>query len=306
MDNDRAFTGRLSDQTARPYAAVVVLALVGIIGLGLATRDDVNVSPAASPGSRAVGSPVATPSPRISLGPTLPPSSFRGLIALPPVDADPSIPETGELVERYPAAGGGLPYRGTARLYADGRLIWNRYFDGPRGPNSLTTGYLEQRLTPEGIEIVRRETFLERKAPLNLLQWLPPDAWKVRWPIRYVPSGYGICLYAEDARPGGSVEGVTIGPAQLVAMLPSSVSGLLTGRAFVSSTEGTEECISLSLDEARVLDQVLRDGDFEQDAFTNHFMVQYAVDVTGGNRLTISISFEPKFPDGSIGCSACG
>jgi hypothetical protein len=285
MDNDRAFKGRLSDQTAYPFAAIVVLALAGIIGLGLTTSEGVEVAPTASLAFRATASPIATPKPRIPLAPTLQPSLFHGLIGLPPEAAEPSAPETGELVDSYSSAGGGPPYRGAARLYADGRLIWNRYFSGPDGPNSLTTGYLEQRLTPEGVELVKRETSLDRKGPLGLLGWLPLDAWEARWPAPYVPPGYGICLYAQDPRPGQAADGVTTETARLIEMLPPSVSSLLAGRDYVSPTDWDQECVALSLDETRVLDQVLSDGDFDQDAFINHFMVQYAVDVPAADDL---------------------
>jgi hypothetical protein len=311
MDNDRAFKGRLRDQTAYPFAAIVVLALAGIIGLGLATGEGVEVAPAASlasraaASSRATASSLATPKPTIALAPTLQPSLFHGLIGLPPETAEPSAPETGELVESYSSAGGGPPYRGTARLYADGRLIWNRYFSGPGGPNSLTTGYLEQRLTPEGISLVKGERDLLKKVPLVLLESLPLDAWEARWPVPYVPTVYGICLDAQDPRPGQAHDGVTE-PAHLIEMLPASVSSLLAGREYVSPIEWDQDCIALSLEETRALERVLRDGDYDQDAFTNNFMVQYLVDVPGAYGMQISLMFEPRFPDGSIGCSACG
>lgn len=313
MDNDRAFKGRLSDQTAYPFAAIVVLALAGIIGLGLATSEGIQVAPVASSAALATVSSFATPAPRIAtpkprtaLAPTLRPSLFPGLIGLPPEAAQPSAPETGVLIETYPVAGGGLPYRGAARLYADGRLIWNRYFSGPRGPNSLTTGYLEQRLTAEGVELVSSETYLPRKDPLELLDRLPLDAFDARWPIPYVPTGYGICLYAHDSRTGQTPDGMTNEPALLIELLPASVSSLLAGREYVSPIEWEQDCIALSLDETRALERVLRDGDFDQDAFTNKFMVQFVVDVPGANGVQVSLMFEPRFPDGSIGCSACG
>ena len=63
MDDDRAFKGRLSDQTAYPFAAIVVLALVGIIGLGLATGDEVEVAPAPSFASPASASSTERPKP---------------------------------------------------------------------------------------------------------------------------------------------------------------------------------------------------------------------------------------------------
>ena len=306
MDNDRAFKGRLSDQAAHPFAAIVVLALAGIIGVGLATNEGVEVAPASSLAPRATASSFATAKLMIPVAPTLHPSLFHGLIGLPPEAAEPSAPEAGVLVESYPAAGSGLPYRGAARLYADGRLIWNRYFDGPGGPNSLTTGYLEQRLTPEGVELVKGEKDLLRKAPLSLLGWLPLDAWEARRPAPYVPPGYGICLHAQDPRPGRAADGVTIEAAHLIQLLPVSVSSLLAGRESVSPIEWDQECIALSLDETRALEQVVSDGDFDQSAFINHFMVQYAVDVPGAYGMQVSLMFEPRFPDGSIGCSACG
>ena len=44
-------------------------------------------------------------------------------------------------------------------VYADGRMIWARRTAAPRGfPQARTrshSGYLEQRLTPEGVELLR-------------------------------------------------------------------------------------------------------------------------------------------------------
>ncbi len=320
MDNDRAFKRRLRNEGAYPIAAIVALVLICVVGLGLASSDRASVapvpppapvelalteSPNATPASRAAASSFAPP-PRIRLAPTFPPSLFRGLIGLPPEGAEPSVPETGELVESYAAAGDGPPYRGTARLYADGRLIWNQYYSGPGGPNSLTTGYLEQRLTPQGVELVKRETYLGRKAPLGLLEWLPLDAWEARWPVPYVPSGYGICLPVHDPRPGRAADGVTTEAAQLIEMLPGSVSSLLAGRGSVSPMEWDQACVAQTTDEARVLERVLREAGYDQDTFINNFTIQYSVPVPGADGLAISLMFEPRFPDGSIGCSACG
>jgi hypothetical protein len=95
-------------------------------------------------------------------------------------------------------------------------------------------------------------------------------------------------------------------PARLIQMLPASVSSLLAGRESVSPIEWDQECIALWLDETRALEQVLSDGDFDQNEFINGFMVQYSVPVPGASGLEISLMFEPRFPDGSIGCSACG
>ena len=60
-----------------------------------------------------------------------------------------------------------------AWVYADGRIIWSEESSQssrpvPEGANELTSGYLEQRLTPEGVELLRSEVIglLERSAHL--------------------------------------------------------------------------------------------------------------------------------------------
>jgi hypothetical protein len=84
----------------------------------------------------------------------------KGFIGLPPVGATPSAPKSGELVIQYwfdtediePADGG----RGW--VYADGRLITLREkSDLPEAANPWSSGFLEQRLTPEGVELLRSE-----------------------------------------------------------------------------------------------------------------------------------------------------
>ena len=70
-----------------------------------------------------------------------------GLHRAAPEGATPSTPGRGELVVRH--------WWGVARgsyVYADGRLIW--YCDTA---TRRSTGYLEQRLTPEGVELVRSD-----------------------------------------------------------------------------------------------------------------------------------------------------
>jgi hypothetical protein len=87
----------------------------------------------------------------------------RGFIGLPPPGATPSTPESGELEIFYRGNGdpGDKPGDGPgvlAWVYADGRLIsWRTVSDVPEGANPLSTGFLEQRLTPEGVELLRSE-----------------------------------------------------------------------------------------------------------------------------------------------------
>jgi hypothetical protein len=65
----------------------------------------------------------------------------KGFIGLPPVGATASAPESGELVIQYWAN-----IQGRVWVYTDGRLITLR-----------SSGFLEQRLTPEGVELLRSE-----------------------------------------------------------------------------------------------------------------------------------------------------
>jgi hypothetical protein len=85
-------------------------------------------------------------------GPSIAPDpGVVGSIGVPPEGATPSTPERGELVLSYWSQ----PFR--MWVYADGRLIWVRHGVFPYGANNRSTGYLEQRLTPEGAELMRSE-----------------------------------------------------------------------------------------------------------------------------------------------------
>jgi hypothetical protein len=93
---------------------------------------------------------------KVDTGTTVTPSPERvGSIGLPPEGATPSTPERGELVLSFSGPSGGSSSQ--AWVYADGRMIWEREGDLPGGANEVTTGLLEQRLTPEGVEFLRSE-----------------------------------------------------------------------------------------------------------------------------------------------------
>ena len=84
----------------------------------------------------------------------------KGFIGLPPSGAAPSNPDGAELVLSAWGVHGGARTRLWA--YTDGRLIWQREFghskaDLPQSANSRSSGFLEQRLTPEGVELLRAE-----------------------------------------------------------------------------------------------------------------------------------------------------
>ncbi len=102
--------------------------------------------------------PAAT-GPTGSTAPTGPPHPVGiGLLGFPPEGAPPSTPERGELVLGF-AFGhtGGDAGRFGLHVYADGRVIWQRLGDFPGGAHTSSTGLIEQRLTPEGVERVLAE-----------------------------------------------------------------------------------------------------------------------------------------------------
>lgn len=94
-----------------------------------------------------------------------------GFIGLPPIGATPSSPASGKLEIWYWAfwSANGQPFwagaanpnvrtgRTRAWVYADGRLISWGGPDRPGSANPLSTGFIEQRLTPEGVERLRSE-----------------------------------------------------------------------------------------------------------------------------------------------------
>jgi hypothetical protein len=87
----------------------------------------------------------------------------RGFIGVPPEGAMPSTPESGELVLQWMGRSATVDGAPLARVwvYADGRVIWSqnasRSGQIPEGANELSSGYLEQRLTPDGAELLRSE-----------------------------------------------------------------------------------------------------------------------------------------------------
>ena len=82
-----------------------------------------------------------------------------GLIGLPPEDASPSSPAGGELVVGFGFGHtGGDPGVFSLNVYADGRVIWRQvgWSDIP------SIGWVEQHLTPEGMELIRSELLSTR------------------------------------------------------------------------------------------------------------------------------------------------
>ena len=184
----------------------------------------------------------------------------QGFIGLPPVGATPSAPESGELVVQWFGRAAPLSpqHRSdivSAWVYADGRIIWDRrpwHTTGgiPEGANEFTSGYLEQRLTSEGVELVRAALadLVNRSRPL--VEEIPAedDPWWEGYHPRFalfVPkdfgSGWGVVAVPDGDRSArllwssetsGSVfEGTFATPEQLSSL--RRVHALLTDPASV-------------------------------------------------------------------------
>ncbi len=153
----------------------------------------------------------------------------RGFIGLPPKGATPSTPESGELVLRWLGRSETLAGRPLVRVwvYADGRIIWSRFGRIPEGASELTSGYLEQRLTPAGVELLRSEVLGLLEGSRTPLETVPTDD-----PHR----GFGVEVRDGDrlVRPRprpDQFEDTNATPEQLAAL--QKIDALLTNTAAV-------------------------------------------------------------------------
>ena len=286
--------------TFTKYAiAAVALVVIAIVDINLLQRVGGDRSGGPSTSRPASPSPAASP---------INPSDLVGLVGLPPLGATPTSSETSGLVDSYPVLGGGPPFRGMVRLFADGRMIWYMFFGSQNGN---TTGYIEQRLTPEGVVLVRGQHNLLQKDPLHLDSWLPASAWADKQMRPYVPTTFAACLLQFDPfgpiaervypQPGPPVE-----RSKILALLPTAAADLLRDKEAVPPVDDAADCLGLTVEEARLLDGALRAGGLEQDAKQNKYVLQYHRDAPGPGTTRITVNFEPRFPDGSVGCSPCG
>jgi hypothetical protein len=149
-----------------------------------------------------------------STGPTGAPDDPKGvgLVGVAPEGATPSSPEHGELVLSFMFGHtAGDPGRFSVFVYADGRLIWQRLGDRSVGAdeyaNEYSTGFVEQRLTPEGVELVKAEVIstglVGHDLHLSAVYGLKFGQLKVRIGDRLVGVTWGDCCdpsSADEAR----------------------------------------------------------------------------------------------------------
>ncbi len=92
-------------------------------------------------------------------------------------------------------------------LFADGRLIWTRDTVPDQGHCcGGISGWIEQRLTPEGVELLRSGAVELGGQHENPGEQLPVSAWEDPTLRPYVASRYGVCAESLDLLPAPAAD----------------------------------------------------------------------------------------------------
>jgi hypothetical protein len=208
-----------------------------------------------------------------------------GSVWLPPKGVEPSTPVEGELILED---GGIHPWTGL-QVYADGRVIWLTQF---------TDGWLERRLTPAGVELVRTGALeaqvLRGPAAESDSVWEDPQA------KPYVPSRYLVCLSEETMRLlPQRTQDLLRGYTDEQAVVHGEVDYLAGGRGVA--------CPTVTIEEARALDKIflevgLERIEGEEDAGDLSYGVRPDTGGSGTGLFDYDhlIQFIPLLPDGSF------
>jgi hypothetical protein len=275
--------------TAGVVGIAVFVAAVWIVTSGLSLdRSETSVVPGGDVTRPAVTGPAET-GPALSgpvIGPTGDPYSV-GFKGLPPRGATPSKPVRGELV----LSDSGIHPWFAVNVYADGRLIWARDAAevGDFAPTPMPEGgpvaseWIEQRLTPKGVELLRSGAVPLGGQLENPGEQLPLSAWEDPKLRPYVPSRY--CLYAYHD------------PSQPADLLPSWAKDILRRS---NRIEGFwSPCRDVTLDDARALGEAMRDAGFD---YVGGFggTGSAGAQLFSGEKLGVgSFEFVPLLPDGA-------
>jgi hypothetical protein len=257
--------------------AVFVAAVWVVTSVGSLDRSETSVVPGGD-----VTGPAAETGPTVTgpvIGKTGDPSSV-GFGGLPPEGATQSEPQHGELV----MTDGGSPPWYSVNLYADGRLIWAR--DARPGNPAGVSVWIEQRLTPEGVELLRSGAVPLGGQFHNPAQGLPASAWEDPKLRPYVPSRYAICPWHFW---GNASRAMSLLPARAQDLLRGTERNFTTG----PPVDESFECFDVTIEDARALAGILRDAGFRGPE-TDGFIVQYVDD----QDIEGVIDFDAIFPDG--------
>ncbi|HEY5879316.1 MAG TPA: hypothetical protein VIU11_10410 [Nakamurella sp.] len=239
-----------------------------------------------------------------------------GFIGLPPEGATPSSPATGELVLS-------VFTRTSVRVwvYADGRMITWRETPSTMGSASeaaasgSASGFLEQHLTPEGIDLLRSylvdnaealepydpstgdtplvrvgDEILSASVPECGFEqgcqrigfpetWLPASAWADQRFRAYVPTEIQVCYFGWQESPE-NLHGPPSDPAptpveRVRDVLPADVAGLLWPVTRPDGGSAQRECAVVSNDDARAVNRSLQAAGFRRDTVTAPYLVLY-------------------------------
>jgi hypothetical protein len=173
---------------------------------------------------------------------------------LPPKGAEPSTPTKGKVVLKTV---GTHPWH-SIQVYEDGRVIWSQQigFTGSYRTAS-TTGWLERRLTPEGVDLVRSGAI--RLEDLDPPSHVPASVWEGE-AQPYVPSRYVVCA-------AWSQETMRLLPQRTQDLLLGHMDKLAvyhTGEAVFSRLGRGVACPEMTIEEARALDRVFLEVGFER------------------------------------------
>jgi hypothetical protein len=207
-------------------------------------------------------------------GPTVSPgnrSDDNGYYRIPPAGTAVSTPVEGELIE---ATAGGLNPGVHVRVYADGRVL-----------SAGGAHFVERRLSPEGVELVRSGMVQPEDlvGPRNLV---PESAWEDREGKPYVPARYGACFWGVEIPPDVEAR---------LDLLPASAQALLRGSDPVAENP---RCLEVTPEAARSLEEILSEARPSAGGLVPR---EYEVGVWSlreGNGVFISL--RPLFPDGRI------
>jgi hypothetical protein len=214
----------------------VFVAAVGIVTtFGSSDRTQPGASGGAGTGPTATGPMVTGP----VIANTRDPSSV-GFDGLPPEGATPSKPLRGELVMKEGTSNALAPWY-WVNVYADGRLIWS----DPTAPR-----WIEQRLTPEGVELLRSGAVPLGGQFDNPAQGLPSSAWEDRRLRPFVPWRYHACLTGDP-------------PSLAPDFLPAEAKDVLRRTPWTDATAWSQPCREVTVEDTRVLVEILSDAGFE-------------------------------------------
>ena len=326
-EEPRVGHGRRPERPNRPWSRrrIAVGAAAAVIVAGIVfvrtANDDVEVIAPAGPG------PTATTTP-----PPSPPTGDTGFVGLPPEGATPSTPPAGEMVAAWyahPLAGSS--FSGARHVYADGRVLSYQV--------SRDSGWLEQRLTPEGVELVRSEIVSTRlfdadvdlgtargairarngdrlvnvevaSGPgLQLLlrlaaleTWLPPSVWEDREAKAYIPSNYAVCVGR-----AGSGEALP-DPGQVVSLIPAPLPQLSGSprrandypEGPMGDTPYSPDCWNVTTEQAREVAAAFDAAGIETEE-ESRLGLHYRFDVPEPVSTAVDVNVLPVLPEGAPG-----